>query len=230
MRNRPSAIKRDEARTVTDSLPTSSLQLRSLVSESGTLELSLVDVPVPSLGADEVLVRVEAAPINPSDLGLLLAGADVASAVVGGTSERPVVTAPLAAGSLRALAGRVGKSLSVGNEGAGTVVAAGSNPEGQSLLGRTVAVAGGSMYSQFRAVKSLQCLPLPADASAIDGASSFVNPLTALGMIETMRREGHRGLVHTAAASNLGQMLVKLCLEEDVQLVAIVRSPNRPNC
>jgi NADPH:quinone reductase len=212
---------------VTDPLPTSSLQLRSLVTESGTLELSLVDVPVPSPGADEVLTRVEAAPINPSDLGILLAGADVASAVVSGTSERPVVTAPLANGWVRALAGRVGKSLSVGNEGAGTVVAAGSSPEAQALLGRTVAVAGGSMYSQYRAVHSSLCLLLPADASPIDGASSFVNPLTALGMIETMRREGHRGLVHTAAASNLGQMLVKLCLEEEVPLVAIVRKPEQ---
>jgi NADPH:quinone reductase len=212
---------------MTDALPTSSLQLRSLVTEQGTLELSLVDVPIPSLREDEVLVRIEAAPINPSDLGLLLAGADLASAVVSGTNELPVVTAPLADGALRVLAGRVGKSLSVGNEGAGTVVAAGTSPEAQSLLGRIVAVAGGSMYSQYREVHSSLCLLLPADASAIDGASSFVNPLTALGMIETMRREGHSGLVHTAAASNLGQMLVKLCLEEDVPLVAIVRKPEQ---
>jgi len=212
---------------MTDPLPTSSLQLRSLVTEAGTLELSLVNVPIPSLGADEVLVRVEAAPINPSDLGLLLAGADVASAVISGTSERPVVTAPLAVGALRVLAGRVGKSLTVGNEGAGTVVAAGSSRDAQALLGRTVAVAGGSMYAQYRAVSSSLCLAMPDGASAIDGASSFVNPLTALGMIETMRREGHRGLVHTAAASNLGQMLVKLCLEEDVPLVAIVRKPQQ---
>jgi NADPH2:quinone reductase len=212
---------------VTDSLPTSSLQLRSLVTEQGMLELSLVEVPIPSVAADEVLVRIEAAPINPSDLGLLLAGADVAAAVVTGTPERPLVTAPLVDGALRALAGRVGRSLSVGNEGAGTVVAAGSDSEPQSLLGRTVAVAGGSMYSQYRAVHSALCLPLPADASAMDGASSFVNPLTALGMIETMRREGHHGLVHTAAASNLGQMLVKLCLEEEVPLVAIVRKPEQ---
>ena len=212
---------------MTESLPTHSLQLRSLVTESGMLELSLVDVPIPSLGLDDVLVRVEAAPINPSDLGLLLAGADMASAVVSGPSERPVVTAPLADGALRALAGRVGKSLAVGNEGAGTVVAAGTNLEAQALLGRTVAVAGGSMYSRYRAVHSSLCIPLPTDASAIDGASSFVNPLTALGMIETMRREGHRGLVHTAATSNLGQMLVKLCLEEEVPLVTIVRKPEQ---
>ena len=172
-------------------------------------------------------MRVEAAPINPSDLGLLLAGANVASAVVEGTSDRPVVTAPLADGALRALAARVGQSLPVGNEGAGTVVAAGTSEEAQALLGRIVAIAGGAMYSQYRAVRVPSCLVLPPGISAKEGASSFVNPLTALGMIETMRREGHRGLVHTAAASNLGQMLLKLCFEEDVPLVAIVREPQQ---
>ncbi|HEY2213729.1 MAG TPA: zinc-binding dehydrogenase [Acidimicrobiales bacterium] len=212
---------------MTDPLPKSSLQLRSLVTESGQLELSLADVPVPTVASAEVLVRVEAAPINPSDLGLLLAGADVASAVIGGTSERPVVIAPLADGALRSLSARVGKSLAVGNEGAGTVVAAGPSPEAQALVGQTVAVAGGSMYSQYRVVNASSCLLLPPGTSAKEGASSFVNPLTALGMIETMRREGHSGLVHTAAASNLGQMLVKLCLEEDVPLVTIVRKPEQ---
>jgi NADPH2:quinone reductase len=212
---------------VTEPLPTSSLELRSLITERGTLELSLTDVPLPSLASGEVLIRVEAAPINPSDLGLLLAGADVDSAVVQGTSGRPVVTAPLADGVFHSLAARAGKSLPVGNEGAGTVVAAGTSTEAQSLLGRTVAVAGGSMYSQYRTTSVSSCLVLPPNTSAKEGASSFVNPLTALGMIETMRREGHRGLVHTAAASNLGQMLVKLCLEEDVPLVAIVRKPEQ---
>src|SRR5580692_6364187 len=151
---------------MTEPLPTSSLQLRSHVTERGMLELSLAEIPLPTLASDEVLVRVEAAPINPSDLGLLLAGADVASAVVSGTSERPVVTAPLAEGALRVLAGRVGKSLTVGNEGAGTVMATGSSPDTQALLGRTVAVAGGSMYSQYRAVNSALCLALPDGASA----------------------------------------------------------------
>ena len=212
---------------VTDPLPTSSLELRSLVTEQGTLELSLTDAPLPSLNPGDVLVRVEAAPINPSDLGLLLAGADVESAVVNGTSKRPVLTAPLAEGAFRTLTARVGKSLPVGNEGAGTVVAAGSSLEAQSLLGRTVAIAAGAMYSQHRAVSAASCLVLPSGATAKDGASSFVNPLTALGMLETMRREGHQGLVHTAGASNLGQMLVKLCLEEEVPLVAIVRKPEQ---
>jgi NADPH:quinone reductase len=212
---------------VTDPLPTHSLELRSLVTDQGELQLSLANVPVPSLAPGEVLVRVEAAPINPSDLGLLLAGADVSSATVEGTAERPVVKAPLAGGALRSLAARVGKSLSVGNEGAGTVVAAGSSPGPESLVGRTIAVAGGSMYSQFRVVNASSCLVLPPGTSAQEGASSFVNPLTALGMVETMRREGHKGIVHTAGASNLGQMLVKLCIDEEVPLVAIVRKPEQ---
>jgi NADPH:quinone reductase len=212
---------------MTDPNPTSSLELRSLVTEQGELRLSLADVPVPALDPGDVLVRVEAAPINPSDLGLLLAGADVTSATVEDTSDGPVVTAPLASGALRSLAARVGKALPVGNEGAGTVVAAGSSPEAEFLIGRTVAVAGGSMYAQFRVVHASTCLVLPPGTSAEEGASSFVNPLTALGMIETMRREGHKALVHTAGASNLGQMLVKLCLEEDVPLVAIVRKPEQ---
>ena len=212
---------------MTGPLPTSSLELRSLVTEQGTLELSLTDVALPALGPADVAVRIDAAPINPSDLGLLVAGANVASAVVSGTSERPILTAPLADGALRSLAARVGKSLSVGNEGAGTVVAAGSSPEAQSLLGRTVAIAAGAMYSHYRTVGAASCLVLPPGTTPRDGASSFVNPLTALGMLETMRREGHTGLVHTAGASNLGQMLVKLCLEDEVPLVAIVRKPEQ---
>ena len=208
---------------MTAPLPDTALELRSLVTSQGTLELSLQDVSVPAPGADEVLVRVEAAPINPSDLGLLVAGADMTSAKVEGTPERPVVTAPLGAGALKALSARLDESLPVGNEGAGTVVAAGSSPAAQALLGRTVGVAGGAMYSQYRVVGAASCLVLPEDTSARDGASSFVNPMTALGMVETMRREGHSALVHTAAASNLGQMLVKLCAKDEVPLVNVVR-------
>jgi NADPH2:quinone reductase len=212
---------------MTDTVPSSSLELRSLVTEQGTLELSLIDVAVPTPTPGQVLLRVEAAPINPSDLGLLLAGADMDSASIDGTPDGPVVRAPLAEGALRALAARVGRSLPVGNEGAGTVVDAGASPEAQALLGRTVAVAGGSMYAQYRMADASACLVLPEGTSAREGASSFVNPLTALGMIETMRRDGHCGLVHTAAASNLGQMLVKLCLEENIPLVNIVRKPEQ---
>ncbi|BBY48701.1 NADH oxidoreductase [Mycolicibacterium arabiense] len=208
---------------MTAPLPDTALELRSLVTSQGALELSLQDVAVPTPGADEVLVRVEAAPINPSDLGLLVAGADMTTAKVAGTPERPVVTAPLGAGALKGLSARVDESLPVGNEGAGTVVAAGSSPAAQALLGRTVGVAGGAMYSQYRVVSAASCLVLPEGTSARDGASSFVNPMTALGMVETMRREGHSALVHTAAASNLGQMLVKLCAKDGVPLVNVVR-------
>ena len=158
-------------------------------------------------------MRVEASPINPSDLGLLVAGADMTTATVAGTPDRPVVTASVGTRALAGLSARLDKALPVGNEGAGTVVAAGSSPAAQALIGKTVAIAGGAMYSQYRVVDASACLVLPEGATARDGASSFVNPMTALGMLETMRREGHSGLVHTAAASNLGQMLVKLCQE-----------------
>jgi NADPH2:quinone reductase len=208
-------------------LPDIALELRSLVTSGGTLELSLHEVPVPAPGANEVLVRVEASPINPSDLGLLIASADMTTATVAGTLERPVVTASVAEATLGALSARLDKSLPVGNEGAGTVVAAGSSSAAQALVGKTVAIVGGAMYSQYRAVDASACLVLPEGAAARDGASSFVNPMTALGMTETMRREGHSGLVHTAAASNLGQMLVKLCQEDGIPLVNIVRKPEQ---
>ena len=212
---------------MTADLPENALELRSLVTSQGTLELSLHDVPVPTPADNEVLVRIEAAPINPSDLGLLTAGADMTSATVAGTPERPVVTAPLGAGALGGLSARIDKSLPVGNEGAGTVVAAGSSSAAQTLLGKTVGIAGGAMYTQYRVVDASGCLVLPDGATAKDGASSFVNPLTALGMVETMRHEGHSALVHTAAASNLGQMLVKLCITDGIPLVNIVRKPEQ---
>ncbi|OCB46520.1 NADH oxidase [Mycobacterium vulneris] len=209
---------------MTEALPKTGLELRSLVTPDGTLELSLHDVEIPAPGPDEVVVRVEASPINPSDLGLLIpAAADMAAATVTGTPERPVVTASLREGALAGMAARIGASLPVGNEGAGTVVAAGESPSAQALLGKTVGIAGGGMYAQYRVVNAAACLVLPDGATAKEGASSFVNPLTALGMLETMRREGHSALVHTAAASNLGQMLVKACLADGVPLVNIVR-------
>jgi NADPH:quinone reductase len=212
---------------MTAELPGNSLELRSTVTSHGTVELSLHDVPVPTPAANEVLVRVEASPINPSDLGVLIAGADMATATVAGTPERPIVTVSLGDGALARLAARIDKPLPVGNEGAGTVVAAGESPAAQALLGKTVGIAGGAMYAQYRVVDAGACLVLPPGATAKDGASSFVNPLTALGMLETMRREGHSGLVHTAAASNLGQMLVKLCITDGVPLVNIVRKPDQ---
>ncbi len=208
-------------------LPATMLQLRSLITAAGELELSLQEVPLPQPAAEEVLVRVEASPINPSDIGLLFGAADVSQAKVGGTAERPVVRAPVPAAAMKAMAARVGQSLPVGNEGAGTVVAAGASPKAQALLGRRVAGIGGEMYAQYRALRVEACLPLPEGAGAVDGASCFVNPLTALGMVETMRAEGHTALVHTAAASNLGQMLNRICLKDGVGLVNIVRKPEQ---
>jgi NADPH:quinone reductase-like Zn-dependent oxidoreductase len=213
--------------TLNGHLPAAGLQLRSLIKRSGELELSLVDVEVPAPGADEILVRIEGSPINPSDLGLLLGAADVSTVRRAGTPDRPIVTATVPPKAMGAMAGRLDESLAVGNEGAGVVVAAGTSPEAQALLGKVVAVIGGAMYAQYRVVKAADCLPLPDGTTPADGASSFVNPLTSLGMVETMRREGHSALVHTAAASNLGQMLVKICLQDGVPLVNIVRSPEQ---
>jgi NADPH2:quinone reductase len=199
------------------------LQLRSLVKQSGELELSLARVAVAEPGPDEVMVRVEAAPINPSDLALMFGAADINSARASGAPGHPVLTANIPEKFMRAMAGRVGQSMPVGNEGAGVVIRAGSSKEAQALAGRTVAVAGGAMYSQYRTLKAAQCLALPAGTTPAEGASCFVNPLTSLGMVETMRREGHSALVHTAAASNLGQMLNRICIKDGVSLVNIVR-------
>jgi NADPH2:quinone reductase len=199
------------------------LQLRSLIRRSGELEVSLAEVSVPEPAADEVLVRIEATPINPSDLGLLFGAADMSRANVSGSAERPLLTAPVPDKAMKAMAGRLDQSMPVGNEGAGVVVQAGSTPAAQALLGRKVALLGGAMYAQYRCIKAEQCLRLPDDVTPAQGASCFVNPLTALGMVETMRREGHEALVHTAAASNLGQMLNRVCLQDKVALVNIVR-------
>jgi NADPH:quinone reductase len=200
------------------------LQLRSLARSNGQLELSLVSVPVPDPLPDEVLVRIEASPVNPSDLGLLFGAADMSTASYSGTADRPVVTATIPPQRMRDIAGRLDQSMPIGNEGAGVVVAAGASDEARALLGRTVAVIGGAMYSQYRSIKAEQCLVLREGTTAAEGASCFVNPLTALGMVETMRRERHTALVHTAAASNLGRMLNKICLADTVGLVNIVRS------
>ncbi len=208
-------------------IPATALQLRSIVKADQTVELFLDTVEVPEPGPGEVVVRVEATPINPSDLGLLLAGADVTAAVSGGSADRPVVTAPLPDAAMRAAAARVGIPMPVGNEGAGTVVAAGASDAATALLGKTVAVVGGSMYAQYRCVDASLCLELPEGTQAVDGASWFVNPMTALGMVETMRLENHVALVHTAAASNLGQMLNRVCLQDQIPLVNIVRRPEQ---
>ena len=203
---------------------TNGLQLRSLLKKSGELELSLVNVPTPEPGPDEVVVRVEGAPINPSDLGLLIGPADMSTAKVTGTKDSPIITAKVPDKAMGAMAARLDESMPVGNEGAGVVIKTGSSDAAKALTGKTVAMIGGAMYTQYRTLKVNECLPLPDGTTPAEGASCFVNPLTALGMTETMRREGHKALVHTAAASNLGQMLNKICLKDGIGLVNIVRS------
>lgn len=202
----------------------SGLELRSLIKSSGELEISLQQVSIPAPGPDEVVVRIEAAPINPSDLGLLLGAADPASAKASGSGVSSIVTATVPQANMKAMGGRLDELMAVGNEGAGTVVKAGSSDAAQALLGKTVAMIGGAMYAQYRVIKARECLPLPEGTTATEGASCFVNPLTSLGMVETMKREGHTALVHTAAASNLGQMLNKICQKDGIDLVNIVRS------
>ena len=199
------------------------LQLRSLIKEDNTLELSLVELPIPQPGEDEVVVRVEATPINPSDLALLVGPADMTTATVSGTAQRPVITAMIPDSLMKMVTPRVGQSLAVGNEGAGGVIAAGASDAAHALLGKTVGMIGGEMYSQYRCLNVSQCLPLMEGTTAEQAASCFVNPMTALGMVETMRMENHKALVHTAAASNLGQMLNRVCQQDGIDLVNIVR-------
>ena len=200
------------------------LQLRSMVRRTAELELSLVDIPIPQPGPGEVLVRIDASPLNPSDQGLLFGPADMSAAVASGTRARPIVTAPVLAGAMKSMAARLDQSLPVGIEAAGVVVETDASEAARVLLGKKVAMMGGGMYSQYCCISAHQCLALPDEVPVALGASAFVNPMTALGMIETMRLEGHHAMVHTAAASNLGQMLHRLCAAENIALVNIVRT------
>ena len=204
-------------------LPEKGLQLRSLIKPEGELELSLVEVDLPTPGPGDVIIKVEATPINPSDLGLLIGAGDIRTAVQSGTADRPVITAKVPEAGLRAMQARIGQSLGVGNEGAGTVVAAGESEAAQALLGKRVTGLGGEFYSEYRMLNVGQVMELPEGATPEQGASCYVNPLTALSFVETMREMGHESLVHTAAASNLGQMLNKICIKDGVPLVNIVR-------
>ena len=205
----------------------SGLQLRSLIKNSGELEISLVEIKTPEPADEEVVVRVEASPINPSDLGLLTGPADLSTAKASGSKAMPVITAKVPQAAMRAMAARLDQSLPVGNEGAGVVIRTGASEAAKALMGKTVSTIGGAMYSQYRTLKASDCMALPAGTTAADGASWFVNPLTSLGMTETMRSEGHKALVHTAAASNLGQMLNKICIKDGIALVNIVRKPEQ---
>jgi NADPH:quinone reductase len=201
-----------------------SRELRSLITSRGELELSLEEVVVPEPAADEVVVRIEAAPLNPSDIILLLGPADLDTLRASSREGRPVTTAVVPDSRRPALASRLNVALPVGNEGAGMVVQAGEGAT--ALLGRTVAIRASATgtYAEYRHAPARDCLVLPEGVSAREGAAAFINPLTALGMTETMRREGHHALVHTAAASSLGQMLNRLCLADGIKLVNIVRN------
>lgn len=208
-------------------LPKTYMQMFSTLSTEGVLKMELIEQQMPTPKPNQVIVRVEASPINPSDLGVMFGMASMGDATSTGSGESIVLSAPVSAQGMRVMKARIGAPLPVGNEGAGTVVAAGDSDVAQSLMGKVVAVMGGGMYGQYRCVDAATCMPLLPGDTAKDGASSFVNPLTALSMIETMRMEGHTALVHTAAASNLGQMLNRICQADKVELVNIVRKKDQ---
>ena len=205
------------------SLPQKYLQMFSTVSEDGTLKLELVEQDMPTPKPDQVIVQVEATPINPSDHGVMFGWATMGKASSTGEGKDTVLTAPVSEAGMRVMKARIGQALPVGNEGAGTVVAAGDGDAAQALLGKTVAVMGGGMYGEYRCLQAAMCMTLLPEHTAKDGASSFVNPLTALSFLETMRLEDHTAIVHTAAASNLGQMLNRICQADGGELVNIVR-------
>ncbi|WP_010184943.1 zinc-binding dehydrogenase [Sphingomonas sp. PAMC 26605] len=210
---------------MTEHVPSTGLQMVSRVTKEARLEVTLVDQPIAEPRDDQVVVKVLATPINPSDLGLLFGAADMSSATATTRDGHPLVTAEVPPGGMRAMAGRLDEAMPIGNEGAGIVVKAGASDAAQALLGKTVAMLGGAMYAQYRVLRVADCMVLPDGTAPADGASCFVNPLTSLAMTEVMRREGHTALIHTAAASNLGQMLVKICLKDGIPLVNVVRSP-----
>lgn len=205
-------------------LPTTNTVMLTLVKPEGQLEVYFERRPMPEPKPHEVLVKVLATPINPSDLGLLFGGADMATARAGERDGLPMITADVPPAGMRAMGGRIGDALAIGNEGCGVVVKAGDSPEAQALVGKTVALLGGEMYAEYRCLPVQMTMPLPDGTDPVDGASCFVNPLTSLAFTETMRMENHSAIVHTAAASNLGQMLVKICAKDGIPLVNIVRS------
>ena len=205
------------------SLPSTYLQMLSTVTEDAQLRMELVEKPFPTPKPHEVVIRVEATPINPSDQGVMFGWSNMSAASSSGSGTKTVLSAPVTPQGMGIMKARIGQNLPVGNEGAGTVVAAGDSDEAQALMGKIVSATSGTMYGQYACVPAMSCLPLLPEHSAKDGASSFVNPMTALSMVEVMKLEGHSALVHTAAASNLGQMLNKICQADGVELVNIVR-------
>ncbi|MEM1132494.1 MAG: zinc-binding dehydrogenase [Pseudomonadota bacterium] len=204
-------------------LPATYMKMHSTLHANGTLTMDMSEEAMPTPKTGEIVVRVEATPINPSDLGVMFGWADISGAKTEGEGTSSVLSMPVPEMGMGVMKARIDQRLAIGNEGAGTVVAAGDDDYSQSLIGKTVAIMGGGMYGQYRCVPAMMALPLKDEHSAKDGASSFVNPLTALSMVEVMKMEGHKALVHTAAASNLGQMLNRICQADGVDLVNIVR-------
>ena len=206
-------------------LPATALELRSTLTDYGVVTMGICECDVVAPTDDQVVVRVEAAPINPSDLGMMFAGGDASAGLRGGDGIHDAVAVPVTEAAVAAQRARLGKPMPVGNEGGGVVVAAGSSSAAQALLGKTVGFLSGNAYAQYRTLHVSQCLAMADGTDPADAAAAFVNPLTALGMVETMRLEGHTALVHTVGASNLGLMLNRICLDDGVKLVNIVRKP-----
>jgi len=196
---------------------TTNKQITSTVTDQGKLEIAITESERPIPKDNEVLIEIQATPINPSDLGLLLGPGDINTL----KAEDSKITMDVPEAIMGAMKPRLNIPMPVGNEGSGIVVEAGA--DAQELMGKVVSVVGGGMYSQYRCLPAASCIVMNEGTEPRECASSFVNPLTALGMVETMKMEGHTALVHTAAASNLGQMLVKICVDDGVQLVNIVR-------
>lgn len=205
-------------------LPATNLTMLTEAKSGGTLDLFLAPLPMGAPKDHEVVVKVQATPINPSDLGLMIGGADPSSVRAGGRDGQPCLTMDVPPPGMRAMAGRMDEALPIGNEGCGVVVAAGASPDAQALMGKSVALIGGSIYAEYRTLPAAMCMLLPDGTAPADGASCFVNPLTSLGFTETMKMEGYAGIIHAAAASNLGQMLVKICKADGIPLINIVRN------
>jgi NADPH:quinone reductase-like Zn-dependent oxidoreductase len=182
----------------TSALPETMRALRLTAYDGRPESLQLVEMPVPRPAAGQVLVRVAAAPINPSDQMFVRGHYGM---------KRPLPTVP-------------------GFECSGTVVAAGSMAT-RLLLGRRVgcvpAPDSDGTWAEYVVVPARQCLPLLPSISTEQGSMLFVNPFSAWALMELARRGKHRALVQSAAASALGRMLLRLSLKEKLPLVNVVR-------
>ncbi len=199
-------------------MTTTGKQLFTTLIADGKLTLEVAEATFPAPIGNQVLVKMEAAPINPSDLAILTSAADFANAEYAPGKVVAAMPEPFLSGQK----GRHGQRLPAGNEGAGTVIATGDSDMAKGLMGKRVACVPGNAFSQYAIADAMMCIPL-GDNSCEAGASSFVNPMTALGFVETAKMEGHSAIIHLAAASNLGQMLNRICVEDGMKLVNIVR-------